>query len=270
MINQTNNLASLIKDFLGEQEFNKVLSQPISRNLKTNSLPFTNIQNNETTRPIEKMIIDSSTLNEEDFEGSFLNGFYDLKTKQQEQQEQQKQQAQEEKLSKNPKIEKEETKTQNRSQLIDKKDQQEIILDFLMEPLSIGDPMNRENPCMGVVFYNHLKNVIKTSQKNGSLVSKYRLNDETDQSLVRRGNCSRDLAEWILSRNFFNPKFQKQKRKRGRKTIDRDSQEFSCNKKNNLKKKNKKGATTLVFKKKTGTIRRTIQTKKYHCKKSKK
>ncbi|KAJ6232027.1 hypothetical protein M0813_05182 [Anaeramoeba flamelloides] len=265
MMNQTNDLASLIKDFLGEQEFNKVLSQPISRNLKTNSLPRSSI-NNKVTRPIEKMIIDSSQLNEEVSEESFLDEFHYLKKKQQKQQ---KQQAKEEKIPKNSKMEKEETKTQNRSKLIDKNDQQEILLDFLMEPLSIGDSMNRENPCMGIVFYNHLKNVIKTSQKNGSLVSKYRLNDEIDQSLVRRGNCPRYLAEWILSRNFFNPKFQNQKRKRGRKTIDRDSQELSCNK-INLKKKKRKGATTLIFKKKTGTIRRTIQTKKYNCKKSKK
>ncbi|KAJ3434753.1 hypothetical protein M0812_01874 [Anaeramoeba flamelloides] len=92
-----------------------------------------------------------------------------------------------------------------------------IIDNFLMRPLNLNELPNRENPSIGVVFYLHLRNVIKTSQKNSTNASKYKLMENVDDSLIRRGKCTKQMAEWISNRLFFNPDFAKKGRKRGRK-----------------------------------------------------
>ncbi|KAJ3423735.1 hypothetical protein M0812_30269 [Anaeramoeba flamelloides] len=112
-------------------------------------------------------------------------------------------------------------KKHKKSKKSQKFNEKKIILDFLMQPLNLQEATNRENPAMGVVFYLHLKTVIKTSLKNGSTVSKYQLMPNADDPLVRRGKCSVEMATWIYERKFFNKDFVKKKRKRGRRTLEK-------------------------------------------------
>ncbi|KAJ6249117.1 hypothetical protein M0813_01716 [Anaeramoeba flamelloides] len=256
-----NDLASLVKEFLGEKEFGKVLSQPIIHNLKTNSISRPNLQN-DVARSVEQMIVDSSDLNEEAFNEAFLEEFHISKKKQQspkteEEVETEKGQEQEQ--------EQEQVQTKNIFQSKNEESffEKEVILDFLMKPLSLDDPMNRENPSMGVVIYNHFKTVIKTSQKNGSLVSRYQLNDGINESFVRKGNCSRDLAEWIFGRHFFNPEFQKQKRKRGRKNIQSNSQKSLLKKKYFIHLSGKNNSSSIIKKRPMILKKKLLPKKKY-------
>ncbi|KAJ3436686.1 ankyrin repeat-containing protein yar1 [Anaeramoeba flamelloides] len=120
--------------------------------------------------------------------------------------------------------------------LIDSDYEKQILINFLLQPFNDKETTNRENPSFGVVFYLYLKNVIKTSRKNGSFVSKYQLLNEANESLVRRGSCTKKMAEWIVQRQFFNERFQKDKRKRGR----RNQYDIKVNGKSQRKKYQKK------------------------------
>ncbi|KAJ6244103.1 hypothetical protein M0813_21367 [Anaeramoeba flamelloides] len=103
-----------------------------------------------------------------------------------------------------------------------------IIERFLVRPLNLKETTNRENPSIGVIFYLHLRNVIKTSQKSGTNASKYILMDQVDESLIRKGKCSEDMAKFISNRLFFNPEFSKSGRKRGRKPRKQSQIKSKC------------------------------------------
>ncbi|KAJ3444705.1 hypothetical protein M0812_10565 [Anaeramoeba flamelloides] len=149
------------------------------------------------------------------------------------------------------------------------KTQREIITNFLMNPLKLDEEMNRENPSVGVVFYHHLKNVIKTSIKNGSLVSKYQLMKGANEPLVRRGKCTKEMALWIINRKFFNEDFDNTKRKRGRRKIKQNTNNNSANTYENcnlnlnnpVKKRKKRKSRSKKMKKKI-VISNRFRTKK--------
>ncbi|KAJ6251921.1 hypothetical protein M0813_14695 [Anaeramoeba flamelloides] len=126
-----------------------------------------------------------------------------------------------------------------------------IIQNFLVKPLNLKETTNRENPSIGVIFYLHLRNVIKTSQKNGKSTSKYILLENVDDSLIRKGQCTHEMAKFISKRLFFNPEFSKSGRKRGRKPRKQSSGMGKS--KNNLnlqnKSKNKKTKGTNKIRK---------------------
>ncbi|KAJ6236567.1 hypothetical protein M0813_27956 [Anaeramoeba flamelloides] len=148
------------------------------------------------------------------------------------------------------------TQKQMIKQPFDKSLEKEIILDFLMQPLNTNETMNRENPAMGVVFYLHLKNVIKTSLKNGSKVSKYQLMSNVDDSMVRRGKCSLKMAEWIYNRKFFNKDFVRKKRKRGRRTLEKSQNGGKVKTKKTTHKQPKKNKQKIRIKNKRKNLQK--------------
>ncbi|KAJ6252188.1 msl2-related [Anaeramoeba flamelloides] len=159
--------------------------------------------------------------------------------KENEKKEKEKKEKEKEKKEKEKEKEKEKGSTkifEKPTNLIDSDYEKQILINFLLQPFNDKETTNRENPSFGVVFYLYLKNVIKTSRKNGSFVSKYQLLNEANESLVRRGSCTKKMAEWIVQRQFFNERFQKDKRKRGR----RNQYDIKVNGKSQRKKYQKK------------------------------
>ncbi|KAJ3452277.1 morphogenesis protein sog2 [Anaeramoeba flamelloides] len=149
---------------------------------------------------------------------------------------------------------------------LESKKARKVIESFLVSPLNLKETTNRENPSTGVILYLHLRNVIKTSQKSGTNASKYIIMDKADESLIRRGKCSEEMAKFISNRLFFNPEFSKSGRKRGRKPrkqpqiiSKRKCKTTNKNKKNNQNKIRKKNNSSLLIAK-SSTITATTTT----------
>eukprot|EP01156_Anaeramoeba_ignava_P002663 Anaeramoba_ignava/a219085_251.p1 GENE.a219085_251~~a219085_251.p1 ORF type:complete len:168 (+),score=53.93 a219085_251:353-856(+) len=102
--------------------------------------------------------------------------------------------------------------------------EEEIIQNFLMQPLNMNEKINRKNPSFGVIIYLYIKNNIRTHKKKSNLPSKYQLPQKVNSSFVRKGKCPRELAEWIVRSGYLN-EFKDVEKKKKKKRAKRKAED---------------------------------------------
>ncbi|KAJ3443623.1 hypothetical protein M0812_09467 [Anaeramoeba flamelloides] len=94
----------------------------------------------------------------------------------------------------------------------------EHMIDFLLSPLNPLQPINRENPSIGLVIYLHITKSIKVHKRfNGEKFPPKFFKFSNLNAALQKGKCPRELAEWILKNEYINQDFEKKKKKRGKK-----------------------------------------------------
>ncbi|KAJ5078035.1 hypothetical protein M0811_05292 [Anaeramoeba ignava] len=94
-----------------------------------------------------------------------------------------------------------EEKTKNEENL----SKEEILREFLMQPLNPKEKINRKNPSFGVIIYLYVKTNLHTHLSKSKHPSKYRAFPYTDEEIIKKGQSTNELCDWLLNFQFLNP-----------------------------------------------------------------